>query len=103
MSKLQSNVDTMNKFFTSIGLRINVKKTKFIFFDQMGRLNDSFIQQNRPMLTGAAIERVANQVYLGLHIDEELTSKDPGTYSTTSNSGHSTNLPCIHCVSRLLS
>jgi hypothetical protein len=39
----------------------------------MGRLNDSFIQENRPMLNGTAIEQVANQVYLGLHIDEGLT------------------------------
>jgi hypothetical protein len=49
MSKLQSDVDIMNEFFTSIGLRINIKKKKFIVFDQMGRLNDSFIQENRPM------------------------------------------------------
>jgi hypothetical protein len=49
------------------------KKTKFIVFDQMGRLNDSFIQENRSMLNGTAIERVTNQVYLGLHIDEGLT------------------------------
>jgi hypothetical protein len=47
-----------------------LKKKKFIVFDQMGRLNDSFIQENRPMLNGTAIERVANQVYLGLYIDE---------------------------------
>jgi hypothetical protein len=49
MSKLQSDVDIMNEFFTSIGLRINIKKKKIIVFDQMGRLNDSFIQENRPM------------------------------------------------------
>jgi hypothetical protein len=62
----------MNAFFTSIGLCINVKKTKFIVFYQMGRLNDSFIQENRPTLNGNAIERIANQMYLGLHIDEGL-------------------------------
>jgi hypothetical protein len=73
MSKLQTDVDIMNEFFTCIGLRINVKKKKFVVFDQMGRLNDSFIQENRPMLNGTAIERVANQVYLGIHIDEGLT------------------------------
>jgi hypothetical protein len=39
----------------------------------MGRLNDSFIQESRPMLNGTAIERVTNQVYLGLDIDEGLT------------------------------
>jgi hypothetical protein len=62
MSRLQFDIDTMNEFLTSIGLRINVKKTKFIVFDQMGRLHDSFIQENSPMLNGTTIERVANQV-----------------------------------------
>jgi hypothetical protein len=72
MSKLQSDVATMNEFFTSIGLRFNVKKTNFIVFNQMGKLNDSFLQENRPMPNETAIERVANQVYLGLQFDEGL-------------------------------
>jgi hypothetical protein len=46
-SKLNSEVDTINEFFTSIGLRINIKKAKFTVFDYMGRKNDSFIQENR--------------------------------------------------------
>jgi hypothetical protein len=32
-SKLNSEVDTINEFFTSIGLRINIKKAKFTVFD----------------------------------------------------------------------
>jgi hypothetical protein len=109
MSKLQSNVDTLTEFITSIGLRSYVKKKKFIVFSTRWadwtthsfRRTDRWwmeLQLNKSRTRCSWIYTPTTDLH-GRSISMRCwrnwdqwfsRSKDPDTYSTTSNSGHST-------------